>query len=62
MVRADKIGRAGLISQRIFEHIVSAQYCVADLPFGNPNAFYELGVRHMTKLPTFVKEIEFLSM
>jgi hypothetical protein len=52
VVRADKIGKSGLISQQIFEHIVSAKFCVADLSFGNPNAFYELGVRHMTKLPT----------
>ncbi|PXZ07591.1 hypothetical protein DKK70_07005 [Gilliamella apicola] len=52
VVRADKIGRSGLISQQIFEHIVSSKFCVADLSFGNPNAFYELGVRHMTKLPT----------
>lgn len=52
VVRADKIGRSGLISQQVFEHIVSSRFCVADLSFGNPNAFYELGVRHMTKLPT----------
>ncbi len=52
VVRADKIGRSGLISQQVFEHIVSSKFCVADLSFGNPNAFYELGVRHMTKLPT----------
>lgn len=52
VVRADKIGRSGLISQQIFEHIISSKFCVADLSFGNPNAFYELGVRHMTKLPT----------
>ena len=52
VVRADKIEKSGLISQQIFEHIVSTRFCVADLSFGNPNAFYELGVRHMTKLPT----------
>lgn len=52
LVRADRIEKSGLISQQIFEHIVSAKFCVADLSFGNPNAFYELGVRHMTKLPT----------
>jgi len=52
VVRADKIGKSGLISQQIFEHVISAKFCVADLSFGNPNAFYELGVRHMTKLPT----------
>ncbi len=52
VVRADRIEKSGLISQQIFEHIVSAKFCVADLSFGNPNAFYELGIRHMTKLPT----------
>lgn len=52
VVRADKIEKSGLISQQIFEHIVTAKFCVADLSFGNPNAFYELGIRHMTKLPT----------
>lgn len=52
VVRADKIGKSGLISQQIFERVVSSKFCVADMSFGNPNAFYELGVRHMTKLPT----------
>lgn len=52
VIRADKIEKSGLISQQIFEHVVSAKFCVADLSFGNPNAFYELGIRHMTRLPT----------
>ena len=52
VIRADRIEKSGLISQQIFEHIVSAKFCVADLSFGNPNAFYELGSRHMTRLPT----------
>ncbi|WP_419686809.1 hypothetical protein ACN2W4_03790 [Serratia marcescens] len=52
VVRADQISKSGLISQQIFEYIISSRFCVADLSFGNPNAFYELGVRHMTKLPT----------
>nr|WP_296015189.1 hypothetical protein [uncultured Acidovorax sp.] len=52
VVRADKIEKSGLITQQIFEQVVSAKFCVADLSFGNPNAFYELGIRHMTRLPT----------
>jgi len=52
VVRADKIEKSGLISQQIFNYIVRSQYCVADLSFGNPNAFYELAIRHITKLPT----------
>jgi hypothetical protein len=52
VIRADKIEKSGLITQQIFEHIVSAKICIADLSYGNPNAFYELGIRHMTKKPT----------
>jgi hypothetical protein len=50
--RADQIDRAGLITKQIFECLAKARICVADLSFNNPNAFYELGVRHMCKLPT----------
>jgi hypothetical protein len=50
--RADQIDRAGLITKQIFECLANARICVADLSFNNPNAFYELGVRHMCKLPT----------
>ena len=50
--RADQIDRAGLITQQIFECLAKARVCVADLSFNNPNAFYELGVRHMCKAPT----------
>ena len=51
-VRADKIEKSGLISQQVFEHLVKSRLCIADLSFSNPNAFYELGVRHMTKRAT----------
>lgn len=50
--RADQIDRAGLITQQIFECLAKARICIADLSFNNPNAFYELGVRHMCKAPT----------
>jgi len=50
--RADQIDRAGIITQQIFECLAKARICIADLSFNNPNAFYELGVRHMCKLPT----------
>jgi hypothetical protein len=52
VVRADKIERSGVITQQIFEQLARANLCVADLSFNNPNAFYELGVRHVFKLPT----------
>src|SRR6266446_452699 len=52
VVRADKIERSGVITQQVFEQLARASLCVADLSFSNPNAFYELGVRHVFKLPT----------
>jgi hypothetical protein len=51
VVRADKIEKSGLITKQIFEHLVYSRLCIADLSFSNPNAFYELGVRHMVKRP-----------
>ncbi len=52
VVRADSIARAGMITQQVFEYLAKARLCVADLSFGNPNAFYELGVRHVCQRPT----------
>lgn len=51
-VRADQIDRAGIINQQVFECLAKARVAIADLSFSNPNAFYELGIRHMCKLPT----------
>jgi len=52
VIRADRIEKSGLITQQVFEHLVFAKLCVADLSFGNPNAFYELGIRHFCMIPT----------
>ena len=52
VVRADQIAKSGLITQQILEYLAKSRLCVADLSFGNPNAFYELGVRHVFGLAT----------
>ncbi len=41
-----------MITKQVFECLANARICVADLSFNNPNAFYELGIRHMCKRPT----------
>ena len=51
-VRADKIAKPGIITKQVIEYIAFSRLCVADLSFNNPNAFYELGVRHAFKLST----------
>src|SRR3989338_8426453 len=52
VVRADHIGKAGMITGQIIEHVVKARLVIADLSFHNPNVFYELSLRHACRLPT----------
>jgi len=47
VIRADKIEKSGVITKQVLEHVLRARMCVADLSFGNPNVFYELGLRHL---------------
>jgi hypothetical protein len=51
VVRADGIGRPGMITAQIIEHLVKARVVVADLSFHNPNVFYEMALRHALRLP-----------
>lgn len=51
-IRADKIAKPGIITKQVIEYIAYSRLCIADLSFNNPNAFYELGVRHAFKLST----------
>ena len=52
VIRADQIGKPGMITSQIIEHIVNAGLVIADLSFHNPNVFYELSLRHACRLPT----------
>lgn len=52
VVRADKMTQPGMISQQILQHVLGARLVVVDLSFHNPNVFYELAIRHATRLPT----------
>lgn len=52
VVRADHIGKPGMISAQVIEHVVRSRLVIADLSYHNPNVFYELSVRHVCGLPT----------
>lgn len=52
LVRADQIGKPGMITAQVIEYITKARLAIADLSFHNPNVFYELSLRHACKLPT----------
>ena len=51
IVRADKIGSAGMITSQIIEYVIKSKLCIVDLSFHNPNAFYEMAIRHACKNP-----------
>jgi hypothetical protein len=52
VVRADKIGDPGMISEQIIQYLMHSALVIADLSFHNPNVFYELAIRHMIGKPT----------
>ncbi len=52
VVRADRIGKAGMITAQILEYILKSKLVVADLSYHNPNVFYELALRHACRLAT----------
>ena len=51
VVRADKIAASGMITNQIMKEILSADLAVVDLTDHNPNVFYEMGIRHVTRRP-----------
>ena len=48
-IRADEIVHSGIIDVPMYEQLLMADVVVADVSTMNPNAFYELGVRHALK-------------
>lgn len=51
VLRADQEDRAGIITTHIIQRLVSSKLVIADLTWRNPNVFYELAVRHVTRKP-----------
>lgn len=53
-IRADDVIHSGIIDKPMYELLLSADVVVADLSTANPNALYELGVRHALRPHTTV--------
>jgi hypothetical protein len=51
VVRADHISKPGMLDDQIMNLLVEAKLVIADLTTRNPNAFYEIGVRHVLQKP-----------
>jgi len=45
-IRADEVMHSGVIDLPMYEMLLRAELVIADITTGNPNAIYELGVRH----------------
>jgi hypothetical protein len=52
VVRADQIGKPGMIGAQIIDYVLRSRLVIADLSYHNPNVFYELSLRHACGLPT----------
>jgi hypothetical protein len=59
-VRADEVSHSGLIDQPMYEMLLRADLVIADISTANPNALYELGVRHALRpySTIVIKEID----
>jgi tetratricopeptide (TPR) repeat protein len=53
-IRADEERTGGIIHKPMFERLLLCEYAVADLTTGNPNVYYELGVRHAARPSTTI--------
>ena len=49
--RADQIAVPGMIDAQVINALLNAELVIADLSTLNPNAFYEIGIRHMVQKP-----------
>jgi hypothetical protein len=56
--RADEIVHSGTIDVPMFEQLLTADVVIADVSTSNPNAFYELGVRHALRPYTTITMAE----
>lgn len=45
-VRSDEEADAGMVHQQMIQRIIDSDLVIVDVSSGNPNVFYELGIRH----------------
>ena len=49
--RADRLPRAGMITNQVIQAVADSELVIADLTDRNPNVFYELAIRHGLQKP-----------
>ncbi|MBW9066100.1 hypothetical protein JNB71_22590 [Rhizobium herbae] len=58
VTRADKISNPGRIDAQVITALLESELVIADLTTLNPNAFYEIGIRHMIQKPIIHMHLE----
>jgi hypothetical protein len=58
VTRADKISEPGRIDAQVISALLDSDLVIADLTTLNPNAFYEIGIRHMVQKPIIHMHLE----
>ncbi|MGG7581731.1 hypothetical protein [Rhizobium sp. Nf11,1] len=58
VTRADKISNPGQITSQVITSLLDAELVIADLTTLNPNAFYEIGIRHTIQKPIIHMHLE----
>ncbi len=48
-IRGDEIKQSGLIDKSMYQLLIKAELVIADITTYNPNAIYELGIRHAAR-------------
>lgn len=52
VIRSDTISTPGMIDTQMINHLLEDELVIVDMSELNPNAFYEMGIRHMVPKPT----------
>ncbi len=58
VTRADKISDPGRIDAQVISSLLDSELVIADLTTLNPNAFYEIGIRHTVQRPIIHMHLE----
>ncbi|MGV1990051.1 hypothetical protein ACQZ5N_25875 [Agrobacterium sp. 22-221-1] len=58
VTRADKISNPGQITSQVITALLESDLVIADLTTLNPNAFYEIGIRHTVQKPIIHMHLE----
>lgn len=58
VIRPDEDAKPGMIDSQVIIALRDSDLVIADLSFLNPNAFYEIGIRHMVSKPIIHMQLE----